>query len=148
MTLIRRTNKPYSLSNEFDRFFNDFFLTPKATVADDRGLISSMPAVNIEEQDNQFAISVAAPGMKKDDFKIEIEDGIMTISSEKKEEKETKEENFTRREFNYSSFRRSFTLPENIDEEAVKAKYQDGILNITVPKTKEVPQKSRLIDIS
>ncbi|MEX1003272.1 MAG: Hsp20/alpha crystallin family protein [Crocinitomicaceae bacterium] len=145
---LRKYNKPYSLSHDFDRFFNDFFLTPKIIGDSGNDLMSNIPAVNIEEENEQFAIQLAAPGMKKDDFKIEIDDGVMTISSETKEEHESANDKFTRREFNYSSFSRSFTLPENIDEDGVKAQYKDGILTIAVPKTKEVAQKSRLIDIS
>ena len=147
MTLTR-FKKPYSLSSEFDRFFNDFFLTPKATNGNGEGFLSNVPAVNIEEKDKQFDINVAAPGMKKDDFKIEIDEGIMTISAETKEEHESQNDNFTRREYNYSSFSRSFTLPENINEDEVRAKYEDGVLKISIPKTEEVKQKSRLIDIS
>jgi HSP20 family protein len=129
----RRGLRP-SLYNPIDRFFGNDFLdfwdgdTPEMTI----------PAINISEEKNNYKIELAAPGLKKEDFQIEVEGNVMTISSEQetetKEPKGAKEDNYTRREYNYSSFSRSFTLPENADAENVKAKYADGVLNLTVPK--------------
>jgi HSP20 family protein len=105
---------------------------------------SSLPAVNIREDDEAFEIEMAAPGMKRDDFKVELDHHVLTISSElqNKEEQRDKQGNYSRREFSYQSFQRSFTLPENkIKHDGILAKYQDGILKITVPKTEEAKKK-------
>lgn len=104
-----------------------------------------IPAVNVSETDKSYEIELAAPGLKKEDFHVKVENGILTISSEKKSEKETKEKNYTRKEFNYSSFSRSFTLPENVKDDSIKATYDNGVLRlsvvkaaVTVPKAKEI----------
>jgi len=99
-----------------------------------------MPAVNITEQKNEYHVSLAVPGLKKEDFKIDIDGNILTISSEKEESREEKEKKFTRKEFSYSSFSRSFTLPEEINREKIEASYEDGVLNLTLPR-KETPGK-------
>jgi HSP20 family protein len=111
---------------------------------------TTLPAVNVLENDNEFLIELAAPGMKKDDFKINLEDNILTISSEKKDQKEEKKEHYSRREFSYQSFQRSFTLPEYLaDREKVTAKYLDGVLHINIPKREEAkPKPARAIEIS
>jgi HSP20 family protein len=111
----------------------------------------TMPAVNIRENKDEFMIDVAAPGMAKENFKINYDNGRLTISSEKREEhKEKKEETFTRREFSYMSFQRTFTIPENVvNGEKIQAKYADGILYITLPKKDEVkPKPAKEIKIS
>ena len=108
-----------------------------------------MPAVNINEDDNQFIIDVAAPGMEKKDFKLELNHNVLTISAEKEEEKEEKKRKFSRREFNYASFRRSFTLPNMVNEEGIKATYQNGVLSISIPKKEEAKVKPlKQIDIA
>ena len=93
-----------------------------------------MPAVNVHETEKSYEVELAAPGLSKKDFKITAEEGILTVSSEKKEEKEQKEKDYTRKEFEYSSFSRSFTLPQNINEEDIKATYEEGILKLTIAK--------------
>ena len=99
------------------------------------------PAVNIVDNEGDFMIEVAAPGLQKDDFKVEIDHGILSISAEKEEKVEMEEKDFTRREFNYSSFHRSFALPENVDSESIMAKYEDGVLRLTLKKLElEVPK--------
>jgi HSP20 family protein len=103
----------------------------------------SMPAVNVRESDKDFEIEVAAPGLTKKDFKVTVDNGVLTLSSEKEEEKEQKEKNYTRREFSYSAFTRSFTLPENVNEEDVKANYQDGILKLNVAKKSITVSKAK-----
>ncbi|MCS7019922.1 MAG: Hsp20/alpha crystallin family protein [Cytophagales bacterium] len=109
---------------------------------------NTLPAVNIHEDENSFRMEVASPGMDKSDFKVNVKDNMLIISAEKKSEKKEEEKNFTRREFNYSSFRRSFTLPENVDQENIKAEYTNGILHITVPKVKqESPSKGKTIEV-
>ncbi len=107
-----------------------------------------VPAVNIKEENDKFVLEMAAPGMKKDDFKIDLDNYQLTISSEKKEEKKEKEDNYTRREFMYSSFSRSFTLPKSIDIEKIKADYKNGILSIVLPKKEEETKLTRQIKIS
>ncbi|MCC8426406.1 Hsp20/alpha crystallin family protein [Mucilaginibacter sp. UR6-11] len=103
-----------------------------------------VPAVNITDHKDRYLVSMSAPGLKKEDFKIDVDENILTISSEKEESKEEKEEKYTRKEYNYSSFSRSFTLPEGADKEKITAKYEDGVLKITVPhnhKTKSPSAK-------
>ena len=108
-----------------------------------------MPAVNIREDENNFEVEVAAPGLKKDDFKIELENDILTISSSIEAKEEKGNENYNRREFRYSSFKRTFSLPENkVDGDKVMAKYVDGVLQITLPKREEAkPKPVRTIQI-
>lgn len=96
----------------------------------------SMPAVNVKENKDAFKIDVAAPGFKKEDFKLEVKNGHLTISGETSEEKEDKDETYTRREYSYNTFSRSFSLPDNIKGDEIAAKYADGVLKITVPKIK------------
>ena len=148
---IRRLNRPFTYDSNFDQLFNDFFAAPKASTKEGKKrTFGEVPAVNISETENSFDISVAAPGMKKSDFQIEINEGVMSISSEKSSEENETKSNFTRQEFNYSSFERRFTLPENIDENEVVATYEDGILQVVLPKAKEeeVKETKKLITIS
>jgi HSP20 family protein len=107
------------------------------------------PAVNVVETKDAYALEVAAPGMKKDDFKIEVKDGCLLISAETKSEKEQKDDNYTRKEFNYEAFSRSFWLPENTKADSIKATYADGILKLNVPKAKvEKAEPAKLIKIA
>jgi HSP20 family protein len=110
---------------------------------------ATMPAVNVKEDDNQYIIDVAAPGMAKQNFKLELNHNVLTISADKEEEKEEKEHKFTRREFNYASFRRSFTLPNTAKEDGIKASYDNGVLSVTIPKREEAKVKPlKQIDIT
>lgn len=150
MTLVRRSNNMFpSFPSFIDRFFEgDMMDWNNKNFA---GADSTMPAVNVKENDDEYQIEVAAPGMKRDDFKLNYENGMLTISSESKDEKEEKDgEKITRREFSYQSFQRSFNVPEemvNIDK--ISAKYRDGILHISLPKTEEVkPKPAKEIKIS
>ena len=101
------------------------------------GRTMQVPAVNITEQKDDYLVSLAAPGLKKDDFKIDVDGNMLTISSEKEETKEEKDKKFTRKEYNYSSFSRSFSLPEEINKEKIEAYYEDGVLKITLPRKEE-----------
>lgn len=101
----------------------------------------NMPAVNIAEGKEDFRIDVAAPGLEKKDFKIDLDHNVLTISSEKKDEKEEKLEKYMRREFSYSSFKRSFTLPDTAQLDKISANHKDGILQITIPKKEEAKVK-------
>lgn len=105
---------------------------------------TTLPAVNVSENNEAFKIEVAAPGMKKDDFKIDLDNNLLMISSEKEEKNEEtdKEGNYFRKEFSYQSFKRSFSLPMNVvNQEQISAKYSDGILHITIPKKEEAKPK-------
>ena len=108
-----------------------------------------MPSVNVKEEDSTYQIMVAAPGMKKEDFNIGIDRNILTISSENKSETEEKDEQgfFTKREFNFSSFSRSFTLPESVDIDNIEASYENGILNVSVPKKEIAMQNIKRIEV-
>ncbi|GAP67927.1 heat shock protein Hsp20 [Bacteroidales bacterium 6E] len=147
MTLARR-------SNTFFPSFWDNFLSKELMDWGSNNFSSTdttLPAVNVKETDDAFEIEVAAPGMSKKDFKINLENNVLTISSERKEEKKEEEKGrFTRREFSYQSFQRSFTIPENMVEgEKISAKYNDGLLCIHLPKREAVkPKPAREIAIS
>lgn len=106
------------------------------------GRTMNIPAVNITEQNDQYLVSLAAPGLKKDDFKIDVDGNMLTISSEKEESKEEKDKKFTRKEYNYSSFSRSFTLPEEVEKEKIEAKYEDGVLKVSLPRKVEAKKES------
>ncbi len=127
------------LSERMPSLFGDFF-RPWSSVFEngDWGLPTmNVPAVNISEQDNQYLVSLAAPGMKKDDFKIEVDGNMLTISSEKEDSSEEKNKKFTRKEYSYSSFSRCFSLPKEIKQENIEAKYEDGVLKIAMPRKEE-----------
>lgn len=106
--------------------------------------------MNIKESTDAFEVELAAPGLEKKDFNIELNNDILTISSERKIENETKEgQQFARREFSYQSFSRSFTLPNTVDNDKIKAKYDNGILRVSIPKKEEAkPKPVKQIDIS
>jgi HSP20 family protein len=109
---------------------------------------SSLPAVNICEDNQNFMVDVVAPGFKKEDFKINMDDDLLTISAESKHEnKEGDGKDYSRREYSYSSFTRSFQLPENAKAESIGARYEDGILKITIPKAEQKPKTSKQINI-
>ena len=147
MTLVKRSN---SLFPSVPSFFDDFFTRDVFDWSNvNRAYGSSLPAVNIKEDENVFEVEVAAPGLKKNDFKIELENDILTISSEKEKHEEKSDENYKRKEFSYSSFQRTFSLPENkVDGDKVKAAYVDGVLHITLPKREEAkPRPVRTIQI-
>jgi HSP20 family protein len=111
---------------------------------------ASVPAVNIEEQDDNYLLTLAAPGMKKDDFRIDIEADQLTISSEKESEKEERGKRFRRKEYAYSSFSRSFTIPAEVQAEKIDAHYADGILSLKMPKKEQArkQQTSRIVQVN
>ena len=129
--LTKSTLSP-SLFDDFFKPWNEWF--------DDSTFVnrvSKLPAVNITENGSHYSVSLAAPGLKKEDFKIDIDGNMLTISSEKEEKKEEKDEKYTRKEYSYSSFSRSFTLPEDVKEDAIDAKYENGILNLRLPRKED-----------
>jgi len=107
-----------------------------------------IPAVNIKEEKDRFLLEMAAPGMNKEDFKLNLDNYQLTIAVEHRDEKKEKEENYTRREFVYSSFSRSFTLPKTIDIEKIKGDYKNGILRVDLPKKEEEAKLTKQIKIS
>jgi len=145
MTLLRTSNQYPSV---FDRFFeNDLFDWSNRNYSNTN---TTLPSVNIKESSDGFEVEVAAPGLTKDDFRIELNHDLLTISSEKEIENETKEgQQFSLREFSYQSFSRSFTLPNTADSEKIGAKYENGILRIMIPKKEEArPKPARQIAIA
>ncbi|MDO9615709.1 MAG: Hsp20/alpha crystallin family protein [Bacteroidota bacterium] len=124
----------------FNRFFeNDLFDWTSRNFSNTN---TTLPSVNIKEDENGFEVDMAAPGFEKKDFKIELINNLLTISSEKKVETETKEgQQFTRQEFSYQSFSRSFTLPNTVEGEKIQAKYENGILKVAIPKKEEAKPK-------
>ena len=131
---LARTNDVMfpSLFDDFLRPWNEYFDSGSYV-----GRAFTIPSVNIVEGKDDFKLSFAVPGMKKSDFKIDVTGNLLTISSEKEEKKEEKEENYSREEYNYSSFTRSFTLPEDVNKEKIDATYVDGILKLVLPKKEE-----------
>ncbi|WP_343330787.1 Hsp20/alpha crystallin family protein [Polaribacter staleyi] len=128
-----------TLSNWLDDIFNRDL--PSVFTSNFNTGITTLPKVNIKETADAFTVEVAVPGLKKSDFHIEIDNQVLSISTETKQENEHKEENYTRREFGYSSFKRTFTLPESVNDEKINASYKEGILSILLPKKEEAKQK-------
>lgn len=142
MTLIKFKNgSPVVAGNRmpyFNDIFNDFFgnvVTPDLRSG-------SVPQVNIRETAEGYHLEMAAPGLAKDDFKISIENDVLTVSGEKKKETTEKSEKYTRKEFAYNTFMRSFTLPEMVDTEKISARYENGIMTVDLPKKEEAKPKS------
>jgi HSP20 family protein len=145
--MLAKRNESY-FPSIFDRFWNNELMDWNRSNFSSTN--TSLPAVNVKETDDDFVIELAAPGMNKKDFKISFNNNILTISSEMKDEKEEKDDDYTRKEFSYQSFQRSFTVPDNmVNGDKISAKYNEGILNIVLPKREEVkPQPEREIKIS
>ena len=150
MSIIKRNGNSFgNLPSLFDDLLTrdlwDWGLTNNSSTG------TTLPAVNIRETADHFVVEMAAPGMKKEDFKVQLDGNMLTINSEKKHEHEEKDgERYTRREFSYQSFTRSFQLPKDVvDEEQIKASYQDGMLQLTIPKKEEAKQKPpKMIEIA
>ncbi len=145
MSLVRFSNQFPGL---FDRFFdNDIFDWANRNFSNTN---TTLPSTNIKESNDGYSVEMAAPGFDKSDFKVEIQNNLLTISSEKKIENETKDdETFTRKEFSYQSFSRSFSLPNTVESSKISAKYENGLLSIHIPKREEAkPQPPKQIAIS
>lgn len=109
----------------------------------------NVPTANIKESPKEYKLELAAPGLERKDFNIEIDNNILSISAEKEEEKKEEEGGYSRKEYSFNSFCRTFTLPENVKEDHIKAKYENGVLKLTIPKLKESPVKpAHKIDVS
>ena len=138
MSLVR-FNQPTSVfpyRNLLNDLLNDF----NTNVGQDYR--SNVPAVNVHESETSYTLEVAAPGLQKEQFHIHLDGRVLTISAEQKEEKKEENGKWTRKEFSYSSFKRAFTLPENVQKESIEAKYENGVLTLNVPKAEEAKPKS------
>lgn len=146
MTLVK-VNNP--IAKGFDGFFsdllNEFPTTFGKTVRED---VFGFPPVNIKEVKDAYQLEVAVPGMEKSDFNIKLEQNILTISAEKKEEVKNEDEKHIRKEFSYRAFKRSFTLDEKIEASGIAAKYENGILKVELPKKEELKQLPKEITVS
>lgn len=134
--LDRNLGFPNFLSGSLERLLSD-------------DSVNWMPSANIKERANDFKIDLAAPGMDKKDFQIEVEDNLLVVSGERKEEVKEESERMTRKEFHYGSFKRSFSLPESANTENISASYKDGVLSLTIAKREEAkpaPKKQINID--
>ncbi|MBJ6118332.1 Hsp20/alpha crystallin family protein [Pontibacter sp. BT310] len=151
-SLARREESSPAQRNMFSNFFSDIdrmfdddmFLMPMHM---SRMANASMPAANISETEKEYNIELAVPGMKRDDFNIEIDEHMISISCEKEDNFKEDKDNYKRREYNYSSFSRSFRLPETIKADSIKAQYDNGVLHIRVPKAQQTVQKKKRINV-
>jgi HSP20 family protein len=145
MNLLAKRNNGSSgrslISELFGKTGNGLFLSDIENDLLDGGL--KLPLANVSETKNEFKVDISAPGLKKEDFKVEVEDGALIVSSEKKEEKEENKENYKHKEFSYSSFSRAFELPENVVEDKINAKYDNGMLQISIPKKETSSSNSK-----
>lgn len=140
MNLVRKTN-PW-----FPSLLDEFITRDLGVDLATRS--QAVPAVNISETDTAFSLALAAPGKTRKDFQIELDEHILTISSDSNSEHESSHENFTRKEFSYESFQRSFRLPDTINTQAIKANYKEGILTVELPKLKEaIPEPKKTIEV-
>lgn len=130
-------------------YLNGFFGKDPFNEYNTPAFAGTVPAVNVVENEEGFRIEVAAPGLQKSDFKLNLEKNQLTISAEKEQKEENKTEKYTRKEFRYSSFQRTFTLPNTVDGDRIEATYADGILNIALPKREEAKEKpARQIEVA
>ncbi|MDP9960041.1 Hsp20/alpha crystallin family protein [Chryseobacterium lathyri] len=149
MNLIKRNSNGYStLPSLFDDFFNrELFNWGNNNYS---STSTTVPSVNIRENEDAYEVQIAAPGMDKKDFEVKLDGNLLTISSSKEDSSEREENNFTRKEFSYQSFKRSLELPKDVvDQDNINAKYENGLLLLTIPKKEDAKQKPpRLIEIS
>src|SRR6201992_741081 len=144
MTLVKFNNKANSslmpgFNDVFDSIFNDTFFNDR--------MVTRVPAVNISETENNYHVELAAPGLKKQDFKLNLERNNLTISVEQSADHQDNHKNYSKREYSYSSFVRSFTLPERAHDSRMNATYTDGILRIDIAKREEAKMVRRQIEI-
>jgi HSP20 family protein len=144
MTLVKFNNGQKSAVNPwfndvFDSLINDSFLTER--------FVNKVPAVNIAETDKDFHIELAVPGLKKEDFKISLDKNVLSVSAEKKTENVDEGKKYSKREYSYNSFVRSFTLPETADQAKIDAEYTDGVLKLNVAKKEEAKVQTREISV-
>lgn len=140
MTLVKMPQviRKRPVGGFFDTFFADDFFRP---AFQEKLFSGTVPAVNVVESANGFRIELAAPGLERADFKVNLEKDVLSIKVEKANSTEETEDKFVRREYNFASFERSFQLPKSIDQEKIDAKYENGILTLTLPKREEALEK-------
>jgi HSP20 family protein len=139
-TMIKRNPAP----TFFDEFFGDKMLRNRLFPVGAENALHA-PAINVKETEKDFQIEVAAPGMQKSDFKVSVENNILSISTEKKEEKTEATETYSRKEFGFYSFKRSFALPEGkVETDKIEARYEAGILRLFVPKKEQKPEAPKV----
>lgn len=136
--------KEKALPSRFSDLFNplDTWYNNGKALSNGEWPTASIPAVNITEDKKAYHMSLAAPGLKKEDFQVELDGNLLTVSSEKEESKEEKDEKYSRKEYNYSSFTRSFTLPDEVIKDSIDVSYENGILNIVLPKTEKAQEST------
>jgi HSP20 family protein len=142
---VFKTRKRYAPTSILDEWLNDSYLP--SFVGPDFNRNRNLPSVNVEETDKGYKIDVAAPGLSKKDFNINLDQNVLTISAKQESKNEKKEENFVCREFNYNSFERSFSLPEDVDASKITAGYNNGILTIEVPHSEARSKVQKTIKI-
>ncbi len=146
-TLVKRDGLfPSVVNRSVNNLFDDFFTRDIFDWTDKNMTVigNNLPSVNLKETDTKLIVELAAPGLKKEDFKVEIDNSILLISSEKQEEKQdiNKKEDYVRKEFSFQSFLRSFTLPDYADESKIEATYKDGILHVAINKKEGAKRKA------
>jgi HSP20 family protein len=150
MSIVKRNNGSLLPANP-RTLFDDFFSRELFNWGNNNHSYtqSTIPSINIKENPQNFEVEVAAPGMEKQDFQITLEGNVLTISYSKQNQAEEKDDYYTRREFSYQSFQRSFELAKNVvDEDRIEAKYENGVLKLTIPKTEDAKKQApRLIEI-
>lgn len=142
------TNRYYRQTNAnlFPSIFSDLFDTDRFFAGlSGRDTDSWLPAVNIRENEKGYEIDLAVPGLNKEDIKMEIEDHTLIVSAEKEKKKEEEKKDYLRREYKYDAFSRSFSLPDNADEDNIESSYRDGILKVVVAKKAAAPQSSKKV---
>ncbi|SDL84710.1 Hsp20/alpha crystallin family protein [Siphonobacter aquaeclarae] len=142
---MSRFNQP-AFPSLVNRFFHDDFLKSYNVPA--KGEWNSLPAVNVKESEGSISLEVAAPGLKKEDFKISVQENRLVISASKENKTEESSEKYTRKEFSYNSFQRAFVIPKTVDGEKIEASYTDGVLHVTLPKKEEAKIQPREIAIA
>ncbi|MFY7879777.1 MAG: Hsp20/alpha crystallin family protein [Lacibacter sp.] len=125
---------PSKKVESFPTLFEDFFKPWREWFDGGLEKVSTIPSVNVSEANNHYKVMVAAPGLKKEDFKINVDGNLISISAEKSSSSEEKDEKYTRKEYSYTSFERTFTLPENVAADQIEARYENGELQLTIPK--------------
>ena len=145
MTLVKfKNNSMPVVPTFFDSLFGKDFFDYNFNNS-----VASLPAANIKETKDAFSLQLAAPGMKKSDFKVEVNNNVLTISSEKESTSDEQNEGYSRKEFSYHTFTRSFNLPQTVNKDLITASYNDGLLVLNIPKREEAKEKpARLIDIA
>lgn len=139
LTIKRNGGMPSLLSDFFGPMERDFFGFDMDVMPSRLGI--NVPTANVVETEREYKLELAAPGLERKDFNVEVKNHTLMISAEKEEEKKEEKEEYSRREYSFNSFSRSFALPENVKEGDIDARYENGVLKVAIPKAKETPVK-------